>query len=411
MKIIIFFATILIFIQYTNALTASDTFGNFLRDLPRYHYSGGFDPQNVQYYESLVMLGIPFFGLALISFLLWIVCGLFYCCSLCCKSSPNTSKGTMYALKISTSLISLVIVASSVLSIYGNVQLHNTANHILDPLQNVTQAIKTDLDNMQPYLPILNATDENKRELDAIYKLINASADGLNFAQQQSQSYEADRMIGVCVLFGIAIWAGVFGLAGSLLVAKIILIAAVIGLLAMPFTWMMTGFLLPLDTFFADACPQAETYIQTQTANFNLTWVDYFFSCKGQNPLLNVTQYADFRLAEAEILLQYAIAHKWNQSEINEIQQAVYALDNVTYYLGDLGNCQRTSTAWVQFYGYLCDDTFNQTLEILIGAFVCSIFLLLLVCVVCTRRKSFDVERNMKDGYQTLEEPMYAIQR
>jgi len=317
----------------------------------------------------------------------------------------------MYLLKTSTCIISLLVVASSILSIYGNVQLHQTVNTILDPLQNITQAIKTDLDSMQPYLPMLNATAQDKQDLEAIYLLVNQSSDSLSYAQDQSANYEADRMIGVCVLFGVAIWAGFFGVAGSLFLGKLILLAAIIGLIVMPFTWIMTGVLLPLDTFFADACPEVETYIVNETAKFNVTWVEYFFDCKGLNPLYNVTLYADVKLVQAEIYLQYAKDNHFNQSIIDQIQDEVWALDNITYYLGDLGNCQRTSNAWVAFYDSICDDTFNQTLEILIGAFICSVSLFVMIFVVCIRRKDFAVDRQVMQGYEQLEEPMYAIQR
>jgi len=307
-------------------------------------------------------------------------------------------------LKAFIIIVSLIVITSAVLSIAGNVVLYGTFHHILDPLENITDAIGNDLTSLQPYLPILNATGENKHELDLIYLLINESQLGLSIARNYSSSFETDQLIAICVIFIIPVFAGLTGILGSLFIAKIILLAAILGLLALPFTWFTTGILVPLDTLFADACPQAESYINTQASRMNITWVDYYLNCEGKSPLANVTNYANTRLNETEMLLQYAIDNHWNQSLINQIRQYVYDLDNITFILGDLGDCKRTESAWDDFFGYICQDTFNQTLWILVDALVCSVFLLILVCVVCVKRKTLMHRKEIQEGYEPLNE-------
>jgi len=236
-----------------------------------------------------------------------------------------------------------------------------------------------------------------------MYTLIDQSQIGLSYARNYSSAYESDQLIAICVIFIIPVFAGLTGILGSLFIAKIIILTAILGLLALPFTWFITGLLVPLDTFFADACPQAQTYIVTQTTQINITWVPYYLSCEGKNPLANVTNYANTRLNEAEILLQYAIDNHWNQSIINQIRQAVYDLDNVTFILGDLGGCKRTELAWNEFFGYVCNDTFNQTLWILVDSLICSICLFILICVVCTKQKTLIHRKEIQDGYEQID--------
>ena len=56
------------------------------------------------------------------------------------------------------------------------------------------------------------------------------------------------------------------------------------GLLVLPFVWCLAGVSLPIATFLADGCPQAQSYIANNTGSASgAEWVSYYLECQGRN--------------------------------------------------------------------------------------------------------------------------------
>jgi hypothetical protein len=83
----------------------------------------------------------------------------------------------------------------------------------------------------------------------------------------------------------------------------------ILSIIFLPIIWTTAGTVVPIAVFTADMCSDIENYVQNQTIMNNTTWIQYYTTCVGANPLHSVENAVNSYLVEAQQELNYTKTH------------------------------------------------------------------------------------------------------
>jgi len=134
----------------------------------------------------------------------------------------------------------------------------------------------------------------------------------------------------------------------------------ILSIIFLPIIWTTAGTVVPIAVFTADMCSDIENYVQNRTAMNNTTWIQYYTTCVGANPLHGVENTVNSYLVEAQGELNYTKTHDPNnQVVIAELEQLIEDIEKVLLRLNDLSDCKKFQDSYSQIKSDICLTTIN----------------------------------------------------
>jgi len=178
----------------------------------------------------------------------------------------------------------------------------------------------------------------------------------------------------------------------------------IVATLVMPCFWLFSGAALETAVFTADWCQVKEKFIFNQIGGRKKEFVQYYLVCHGVNPYQNVTTKVYRELQMFERGLNYSISHGASNTTLDKEKFYIEQLKRILHSLSQLGDCQRTSSAWNQSQDLICNQFLFDLTCLLFASILIAIFLLIASCVGVSLKRAFH-QRKYED--QNYEDPEY----
>jgi len=355
---------------------------HWLRQLPRYDLNAKplgsnlkWDPESKKYNESVLIVGLPFLAISLLSFIFVVIVLACNCCN--CSSNQEIQNRPRKRLLPKAAVFCMVLLAGVCIAIgtVSNIAAHNRLTESIDIVNDTEDYIWGDLITVQTILQELNVTNM----LSDVYKVMNETNDVKKITkdhEDQAQHYEQIREYSVMAVYALGFTVCAIAILAILCNSptgiSLMMFAA---LLAIPLLWILAGSFFSTSVYISDMCPEVEKYITNDTqASGADAWAQYYFNCEGTSPLQNVTTYSKKQLQQAESELAYAKKHHESPEVIAALEALVAKLQELVGALNDLSNCNKTVQAWDSLKEKVCTEvvfSFTMIAGSSVGAALC----------------------------------------
>jgi len=253
----------------------------FKQSIPRYNFHGQrvnntFAPTDVNYYESLIVMAIPCFAIALVSCLAG--CCFFIgrnCCNLCGGKDPKPEGYTVKERYIPKQLLlalGLITILGSIFGWIGNSNFSQGLTDFFNVIINTTQTLINgagDIITKLRQLKSVNATSIES-SITSLQNGVAAVQSTAENAQSVVQKYDKARQTVINVGYVLASVTALAGMIGSILNKGILcMLMGLAGFASLTFLWLSFGVHLPTSILLADFCVAIDTLTAGNATAFN----------------------------------------------------------------------------------------------------------------------------------------------
>eukprot|EP01104_Vermistella_antarctica_P000355 TRINITY_DN1043_c1_g3_i1.p1 TRINITY_DN1043_c1_g3~~TRINITY_DN1043_c1_g3_i1.p1 ORF type:complete len:524 (+),score=104.45 TRINITY_DN1043_c1_g3_i1:193-1764(+) len=383
------------------AITAgmATRFRSFFHSLPRLdlHFhtvSNDFQPQNKEYIESLVLLGVPFVVFGVVAVVVATLICLFRCCWRCCSDTEyegapvlGISRGQRFCRFFSRGLVIFLVILITLsalggvaASFYFDYQYNQfmdegfaTANTLYKSADSFTVTIKE-----IPSQYFGTGTQSTITALEnALKGIVSDAHTYLDQAQDirdgWANTIEKIRSYVVLGSYGIVLFLCILGLCGAMFLwrwcAKLMTWMCVLVLLVM---FISAGVNIPPATAASDLCPDMDDYVENEVfASVPNNDATFYLTC-------NTTTDISHELLYFDIFANSMVNQGGCGNETKNSNDLAACIKNFTILLSDvnvLTDCNATADAYNEGKYRLCVDAFDAVVvmtvsELLIGVLV-----------------------------------------
>jgi hypothetical protein len=381
------------YVSCTSATCGS--YSEFLRGLPRYTYDGSrltrdWSPRSRQYQQSLYIIGMPFAvvsGLILLGGLMLLVSTFaLYCSKGRCVLSdyqPAKRSRTYLIMRFFLVAISIFVSVVAIIGLLSTVSLHKTVKESVGAIIDTeNRIVKEDVNVVVQLLKELHAY--NQVITPEVANVILQMNEIYNISLHEEEKIFHDETLRV---------------ASSSMIFSSVWVFVILSVIAFWLLWQKTTFALavltvgiviasvqpinmtihiPLSTFLADMCPTIEEKLTTSPKQ---QWIEYYLTCKGQSPFVDVVANIKQKESDMEKLLEYAEQNGWPQSSIENFKEILAELRSLACRVEDLASCDKAMQAWKSSYQNLCNHGFNSLFLITLTGLINSLLVIPLVLI------------------------------